>query len=377
VQALLIVIDLTFINQRPKAIGLVWSVAGFLGTGGLSVVPYLSDHGRQWYLFYQRWSILAGLAFLAVFFFLPETYFKRPTVAFDGLILLQSATEKLTVYEDVEANLDIYRDLPEPPNEIRNSTFLKRLLQQLALTRSPFSSWSAMARCYSQIIFCAVNPLLFWVLITSSFNFAGMMYIGSTYGRILAEPPYSLPSSLIIIVNNCSGTGGLIAFAATCLISRYLTRLSKQNGGVREAEHYLIGYILPVISGGLSTLIYGLAVHYRWHFATFYLAYGLNGLSWVSLSIANTLWVTEAFPRWAAPALVVVGGGCYLVSFSMSFALVRWIETQGILIVGVELTVLQLVSGLIILPIAFWGKSARQKINGRWASERSGALRPV
>lgn len=368
------IIDMTFIAQRPGAIALVWSIAGCIGVSSLSIVPYLSNHGEDWHLFYQIWSIMTGIAFLLAFLLYPETYFKRPTVAFDGLILIQSATEKLTVYEDTEVNSDLYRDLPNLP---RNST-KRTFLQRLSLGRSPFGSWVAMGRCYLQIIFCFINPLIFWVLIASSFNFAGMMFIGATYARILNAPPYSLPSYLIINVSNCSGLGSLLAYpCAGIIMCKILDRLSKRNGGVREAEHYLIGYILPVITGALSTLLYGLAVDREWHFAVYYLAYGLNGFSWVTLSIGNTLWVTEAFPRWAAPALVVVGGGCYLISFTMSFALVPWIAAHGYLLVGIELTVLQLVGGLIALPIAFWGKSARQKIHGRWASERGGALRPL
>lgn len=368
------VIDMTFIDQRPKAISALWSVAGFVGTGSVSLVPFLSDHGDDWRLFYRWWTIPMAISFLLVFFLYPETYFKRPTVTFDGLILLQSATEKLTIYEDREADSDLYKDLPGYPFDDE----VGRLHSWFTFARSPFASWKAMGRCYLQIVFCALNPLIFWVLIASSFNFAGMMFIGATYAPILSSPPYNLPSWLIIQVNNSSATGGLLAFPfAGGFICKVLARLSKRNRGVREAEHYLVAYIFPVITGGLSTLLYGLAVNHHWHFATYYLAYGLNGFSWVSLSIANTLWVTEAFPRWAAPAVVVVGGGCYLMSFIMSFALVPWTAAHGHLLVGIELTALQVVGGLIAVPIAFWGKNARQRIYGRWANERSGALRPL
>lgn len=368
------IIDMTFIDQRPKAIAALWSVPGFIGTGALSLVPYLSNHGTDWHIFYRCWTIPVAVSFLLAFLLYPESYFKRPTVAFDGLILLQSATEKLTIYEDLEADSDLYKDLPSYPFD----SDAKGLRYRLGLARSPFTSWKAMGRCYLQIAFCAINPLIFWVLIASSFNFAGMMFIGATYGRILGSAPYNLPSWLIIQVNNSSAMGSLLAFPfvgfAMC---KLLTRLSKRNRGVREAEHYLFAYIFPVITGALSTLLYGLAVQRHWHFATYYLAYGLNGFSWVTLSIANTLWVTEAFPRWAAPALVVVGGGCYLLSFSISFALVPWIAAHGYMLVGIELAVLQVVGGLIAVPIAFWGKSARQRIHGRWGDERGGALRPL
>ncbi|KAF1967416.1 MFS general substrate transporter [Bimuria novae-zelandiae CBS 107.79] len=370
--AFLMMIDMTFIARRPMAIAGMWAVAGFFGTSCLSLVPFLSDYGKEWRLFYARWSILGSLALLTAYIWYPETYFKRPTVAFDGMILMQSATEKLTIYEDLEANSEIYRDLPSiDPKK-------PGLLRRLGLARAPSTSWTAMGRCYIQMLFCLVNPLLFWVLIASAFNNAGMIFIGATYAIILSAPPYDLSTSLVPIGNVSSGAGSLLSyFVAGYLLCQVLARLGRRNGGVREAEHYLFGYIAPVIFGGLSTLLYGLAVHNQWHYTMFYLAYGINGLSFVSFQIGNTMWVTEAFPRWAAPALAVVTGGCYLMSFTLSFALAPWIDAHGYLLVGIELTLLQAVGGLIVVPIAFWGKSARQRIHGRWANERSGALRPL
>ena len=359
------------------AVALLWSLAGFAGTGLLAVVPYMSSHGDDWRQFYHNWSIPMAISFVLVFLLYPETYFKRPTVAFDGLILMQSATEKLTVYKDDEADSDIYRDLPDPPFGSQR-TGLNGLRDRLGLSRSPFASWTAVGHCYYQMAFCLVNPLIFWVFLASSVNFAGMLFIGATYAQILRLPPYSLPSSLITNVNICSGVGALFALPlGGHLVGKIFNRLARRNGGVREAEHFLVGYILPVITGALSTFIYGFAVQRKLHFAFYYLAYGLNGFSWTTLSISNTMWVTEAFPRWAAPAISVLGGGCYILSFTMSFALVPWIEAHGYKLVGIELAILQIVSGLVAVPIAFWGKNARQAIHGKWANQRAGALRPL
>lgn len=370
-------IDMTFIHQRPKAIALLWSLAGFAGTSSLALVPCMSSHGDNWRQFYHYWSIPMAISLVLVFLLYPETYFKRPTVAFDGLILLQSATEKLTVYKETETDSEIYRDLPELPSRSQRKG-LNGLLERMGLCRSAFASWSATWRCYYQMAFCAVNPLIFWVFIASSVNFAGMLFIGATYAQILRSPPYSMPSVLIINVNICSGVGALFAFPlGGVLAGRALDGLARRNRGVREAEHYLICYILPVITGALSTFIYGFAVHRKLHFGFYYLAYGLNGFSYTTLSISNTMWVTEAFPRWAAPAISVLGGGCYILSFAMSFALTSWIAAHGYKLVGIELAVLQVVGGLVAVPIAFWGKSARQAIHGKWSNERAGALRPL
>lgn len=370
-------IDMTFIHQRPKAVALLWSLAGFAGTSSLVLVPHMTHDGDNWRQFYHQWSIPMALSFVMVFFLYPETYFKRPTVAFDGLILLQSATEKLTVYKDDEAESDLYRDLPDLPSGSQR-TGLSGLRDRLGLNRSHFASWTAVWHCYYQMAFCATNPLIFWVFIASAVNFAGMLFIGATYSSILSSPPYNLSSSLIVLINICSGVGALLAYpSGGVLVGRIISRLARRNRGVREAEHFLVGYILPVLTGALSALLYGITVQNHLHFAFYYLAYGLNGFSYTTLSISNTMWVTEAFPRWAAPAISVLGGGSYVLSFSMSFALVPWIAAHGYKLVGIELAVLQILGGLVAVPIAFWGKSARQVIHGKWASERAGALRPL
>jgi hypothetical protein len=127
----------------------------------------------------------------------------------------------------------------------------------------------------------------------------------------------------------------------------------------------------------MSSLIYGMAVEYSFRLGAYYMAYGLNGFSWVTLAIVTTIWVTEAFPRWAAPALAAMSGGGFLISFCLSFATGPWIEAHGFKLVGIELAVLQIVTGLVAVPIAFWGKSARQAMHGRWANDRGGALRPL
>ncbi|KAI8931940.1 hypothetical protein NX059_010841 [Plenodomus lindquistii] len=372
--AFLMVIDLTYISQRSRAVALMWCMAGCLGTSAVALVPIMSHHGHDWRAYYHYWSIPLLVSLLVTFFLYPETYFKRPTVAYAGLVILQSATEKLTVYEDIEKDSNIYRDLPEYP--IR--TGFAGLRDRLGLARSPFASWVAMGRCFLQMGYCAANPLIFWVFIASSFNSASMIYIGATYTRILLAPPYNMSPNVVGTVNVASGVGALFGFISWYYgVTKVVRRLSQRNRGVLEAEHYLIGYIVPVVSGALSTLFYGLAVEYQWSKGWIFFSYGLNGFSFVTIMIANTLWVTEAFPRWAAPALAVVGGGCYLLSFAMSFALVPWIDSQGYKWVGIQLMLLQIVGGLVAMPVAFWGKSARQAIQGRWAEDRSGALRPL
>jgi hypothetical protein len=371
------VVDMTYIHQRTRVVAALWALLGGVGTGSLALVPYISPD--TWRQFYYYWTIPMGLAFFLALFFYPETYFKRPTVAFDGMILLQSATEKLTVYKDIEADSTLYRDLPDLPSGHSSSkSILGRLRGAVRVSRSPIASWRAMCYCYVQMAYCLVNPLIFWVFIVSAVHWAGILFIGSTYTNVLRSPPYELSSALIININTASAAGAFLAYpVGGCLTERVLKRMAQLNRGVREAEHYLIGYIPPTIIGAGGALLYGFAVHYKLHYSLMFIACGLEGFSWITLCISSTLWLTEAFPRWAAPAVAVSGGATYILSFGIGYALVPWIKAHGFKVVGIELAVLQLVAGLVAVPVAFWGKSARQAISGRWSNERSGALRPL
>lgn len=362
---------MTFIDERPKAVAILYSIAGLFGTGFVAIAPYISDGGNQWRSYYRLWSIASTVAVILVFFLVPETYFKRPTVAFDGLIVLQSATEKLTVFQDIEAESDIYRDLPDLPQQVG-------VLGRYNVWRSSFGSWTSMARSYPQIAFCFLNPLIFWMSLALALNAAGMLFISTSYPRILGEPPYNLSSESLTLINIASALGGLVSYPLGVLpISSILDRLTRRNRGVREAEHYLVGLILPVLTGAASSLLYGFAVHRSLPLFVFYIAYGLNGFSWVTMCITTTMWVTEAFPRWAAPALTAMSAASYLVTFGLTFASAPWTIAHGFKMVGIELAIMQIVSGLVAVPIAFWGKSARQAIMGRWSEERGGALRPL
>jgi hypothetical protein len=311
-QTLLIVIHLTFIHERSKAVAILWSIAGLLGTGFVGLIPYISDHGKEWHPYYRYWTIPSIISVVLVFFLFPETYFKRSTVAFDGLIVLQSATEKLTIFKDIDADSDIYRDLPELPSQAG-------LFGRYTIGRSPFASWRSMGRCCAQAAFCFISPLIFWVAIAIALNYTGMIFIAKRYSRVLGEAPYKPRSEKVALVNLASAVGGLFVYPIGVIpVQRVLDRLTKRNHGVQEAEHYLVGLILPVITGATSSFMYGSAVQHSLHLTAYYFSHGLNGFSWVTMAIATTVWATEALSRWAAPALAAMSGAGFMFAFALS-----------------------------------------------------------
>jgi len=316
-------IDLTFIHQRPQAIAMLWRIVGFVTGIIFSLFPQLIQAGASWRTFYLIWFIPLAVSVALAFFFFPETYFIRPAVAFDGHILVQSATEKVQIYQDWE-EVPGGKALPDTPNQ-------SPWIQDLKFWGTTRGGWRAMLMCYPQILGCLINPLIFWVAILNAIVFGSMVSIGETYVAILAVAPYSLNFRIVALVNLAGALGCLLAWpAAGIMIARVSRRLAMSNGGVRDAEHYLPAFILPIIGGTASIILYGLTAEQKWHFIFFYISFGLNSFTFTSLATANTLWITEAFPHWAAPALVVINGGGYMASFGISFAIQPWVASQGI-----------------------------------------------
>lgn len=366
------IIDLTFIHQRPHLIAMMWTMVGFVTLAIFSFVPEMSSNGSNRHLFYLTWTMPCLASFLLAYFFYPETYFVRPALAFNGRVLVQSSTEKTQIYDnwDEAPSGKVLPDLPETSSW----TFSRKEFDLWGLTPG---GWKACWKCYPQILLCLLNPLIFWVALLESLVFGSMLAIGATYAVTLSAAPYELPVPTIALVNLAGAFGSLLAWPLSgWLIARIMVKLAMNNNGVREAEHYLPAFILPVIFCALSLFLYGVTVHFSLSASLVYLSYFLNCFGYSALATANTLWVTEAFPRWAAPAIVVTNGFGYIAGFGASFALFPWIKSQGFLGMQVELGVAMLAVGCVGLSWVFWGKRLRGFIEGRWAESEAGALRP-
>jgi len=139
----------------------------------------------------------------------------------------------------------------------------------------------------------------------------------------------------------------------------------KYGKGVRHAEHYLPAFILPVLTSTASLILYGITAQRKLPYQLIFLAYGLNTFSIAAMATANILWITEAFPRWAAAALAVMQGTSSIGSFGLGFVMMPWVRSQGIVLMHVQLAIMILGTGCVGVPVAFWGKRVRQFIDGK------------
>lgn len=348
-QMLLMVTDMTFIHERPQALSAYWCLSGAAVLVSLAIVPRVTQEyfesswrGVEWV-----WAVLCVLCFIMSYYLLPETYFVRPAVAYDGKILIQSAGEKVHIYEDGQVHQ------PDPADS-----------RQKKKKKSPWGargSWADAGACYPQILLCLANPLVFWVTLLNTLNFAAVIAIADTYPGLLTSPPYNLPASALGFVPLAGAAGSFLAWPASgLLISRCLRGLTRHNGGLRHAEYYLPAFILPLLAGATGLILFGIGAERKLNSMFVYVSYLLLLFNFEGSSVASTLWVTEAFPQWAAAALCVTGGLGYVLSFGLSFALPRMLALHGYEAASLGLASGTMVLGIVAVPIAFWGKEVRQ-----------------
>lgn len=136
----------------------------------MTLIPSVTDDGVKWRRFYYFCTAPAAITWLTAIFLFPDTYFKRPAIAYNGHTILQSASEKVTIYEDGGLDLDwplFNKDLPVAPSRNR----LQRIFDYCCI-RVTRASWKSMLLCYPQVLFCLINPLIFWVFVMTAIRYS-------------------------------------------------------------------------------------------------------------------------------------------------------------------------------------------------------------
>jgi hypothetical protein len=313
------------------------------------------------------------VALILVILFVPETYFLRPPVALDGRVLVQSASEKIQVYSGWDEVEGIRNEKPLPDIPASWSFW-----SHLKVARAPGTNWSSMVATYGQMLLCILNPLTFWVSLLTGVVLSGVIFLNLTQPMGLVRALGAKQVDTINIMLGVSGVvGSLLAFPATGPLASWFTRYhTLRNGGIRHAEVYLAIFSIPVITGLLSVILNGLAIIHGWSESWIYVTSAISIISYLTGNVAFNLWITEAFPRWAAAALAVQLFVGNMFGFGIGTAVTPWVQDNHILEPTILIASLLLVMGAMAVPAAFWGKNVRQYIQGRWSDSERTALRP-
>lgn len=102
-------------------------------------------------------------------------------------------------------------------------------------------------------------PNIFWAFCLNGITLGANIAIGTTYGQILAAPPYNFSNNSVSYITIGQLVVMIIALPLLGIGSdRLITWRARRNDGVHEPEARILPLVFPVIVGIISAVIYGL-----------------------------------------------------------------------------------------------------------------------
>ncbi|KAM0806900.1 putative Major facilitator superfamily transporter [Seiridium cardinale] len=309
-----------------------------------------------WWTFYLV-SIFCAACFFALFFFCPETAFRRDavlntdTTAFEGseqqLHPAKHEMNQPTTHQVMSSagrsKKTYWQSLAPFDGRKTDENFFKLLFRPFPLFVQPAFLWACLIQgamigwtVFIGVVLAAIflGPPLFWDEVST-----GYAYVGPFLGAIL---------------------GFLIAGALSDWSAKYLT---KRNGGVYEPEFRILLVIPQLIFGCMG--LYGFAITsvgtltgaYHWTVPIMFFGFEVCGM--VIGAVASSLYIVDAYRD-----LAVEGFTCLIIfknmfSFGLTFRAYDWLVQGGIREPFIALASVQLVICLLSIPMYVFGKRNR------------------
>ncbi|KAF1808142.1 MFS general substrate transporter [Eremomyces bilateralis CBS 781.70] len=304
----LILQDMSFIHERNKYIGFIWASGGVMACGlGIASSRIVADLGWRW--FYWIMTIPAGLAFILIFVFVPETKFPRSQKSLDGDLSLVSQGQLR----------------PEIDHGLHGR---KRWGWTVFQYREWPQAWHTLIEMGQSLLL----PNILWIILLNSASIGTNIANQMAGGVVLLLPPYSFPQSSLGFVTISLFVGSIFSFAICGIGGDWLAgRLTKRNNGLREPEHQLINLVLPIIATIVGNVWFGdIGEHpEKYHWIWFFVSNAILGFGFISINSVASVYAIECYPNMAGSLLVVVSALRNIISFGISFGVYGFIDLQG------------------------------------------------
>ena len=277
--------DIYFVHQRGLRLAM-WGLCLSVGVGGGTIISgyIIEDLGWNWT--YGICAILYGVWIIILFFFCPETAYRRDAVLNTDLGTEDHAeelAEKRAALTEKHENVETLErsETGTSWSEPKNSYWHDLKIFHGRQSDDPY--WKVLVRPLMMLIFPQVLFSFFAYGLTTSW----LIVVGSVLAQVFTVPPYNFSISGVGLVSLASLIGAIIgAFVVGPLADWVVKFMARRNKGVYEPEFRLTLVIVTLVCGGLSFFGFGwsLEVHDPWIAPVIF--YGLQYFSVGFLNIA-------------------------------------------------------------------------------------------
>ncbi|KAF2453980.1 serine/threonine kinase 16 [Lineolata rhizophorae] len=354
--------DIYFVHQRATRIA-VWNLFLMCGIAGASFISgyIIEDLGYQWT--FGVCAIFFGIFMFAIFFFVPETSYRRPDAA---TVIAQNqanaAREKLGS-EGANAGVEksetyqVETAAVEPPpktsywRSLRIFTGSYTNAPLLRIMTRPFVMFLYPAVLWAFLIY---GTTITWIVVFSVVN--GVLFVAPPYNFTVGEAGLTglSPFVLTIIAEVVSGP----------LNDWICVKLTERNRGVYEPEFRLVLMVVVVILGVVGFYGFGATVDAQTHWSGPVLTYGIANMALGFSGPSVFGYVIDSYPNLAEESFVAINARNFL-TFGLTYFVNDWLAKQGALEVFSILGSCFLGVCLLTIPLWIFGKRIRSFIARR------------
>ena len=175
-------------------------------------------------------AIVTGVDFIFLFFFFPETQYRRDTTPIN---------QSISSHDKASTSIEVQAIIPKKP-----------YIQQL----KPFSGINPGIDRNTSLISLfirpwplVVYPAVIYSFLVFSFNLGWLQAVNNTAAVIFQSPPYNFSPGVQSLIFLCSFVGaGIGAFWGGALTDVIVQAFTRGNNGIYEPESRLVAIILPL-----------------------------------------------------------------------------------------------------------------------------------
>ncbi|KAF1998816.1 serine/threonine kinase 16 [Amniculicola lignicola CBS 123094] len=351
--------DIYFVHERGMRLAF-WGLCLTVGVGGGSCISGYIIQNLGWNWTYGICAILYGVFIPLIFFYCPETTYKRDPAynldlgttdhteeILDAKNVNGEDTKEVTVQTESVVR-PIYTGADEKPY-----TYWEEL-RPVRGVESDDNLFLIIVRPFGMLLF----PQVMYGFITYGMSTSWMVVMISVLAQLFTAPPYNFSVSGVGLISISALVASLLGFVAGPLNDYTVKKLARWNNGIYEPEFRLALNIVTAILGIVAFFGFGACLenHVAWPAPV--VLYGLMYFAMAFLNIGIYGYITECH-RSKAPEAFASLNLRNIYSFGMNYFISSWITNQGPLQVFSIIGGIHIFICLLTIPMWIYGKRCR------------------
>ncbi|KAF5694101.1 hypothetical protein FDENT_1405 [Fusarium denticulatum] len=367
--------DLYFVHQRGSANGL-YMVMVMIGSFLSPVIAgYMAANGN-WRLCYWITTAVDGALLLYFCFFFEESkYIPRleaqqlssevptPIPATKKDNISETQTGEMSTCVTLETSI-------APLHRINSDIPLLTWRQRMRLVTKTDESLLGIVR--TAVVTLFRFPAVMYTALTYAFCLCWISAQASIISIVFTQPPYNFGT--VGVGNMSLGVfiGCILGSAYGAISDRAILWFTRKNFGYYEPEMRLQLNHFPAVCMSGGFIMFGITTAKGMHWiypsiGSAVFGFGLGGLSDVALCVT-----IDSYQAITGEAFIGVAFIRNAFSIAISFALVPWLDAQGLLNMTIVMGLWALAMAFLHVPMMIWGKRIREKTEASYKRMATG-----